>query len=326
MSETHTCGTCLFLHDGRCAFYGRDPKGSPWRYADWPRRADHLACIHFEPHELPACFHIGGVAPPCDLAAPIPAPFGYEQATGADIEAMIEATRLAAKDQPYSPDQAREIRGLLKRMGKATQATDDQVEAAFERIRRAADIAREALQTQFWSGLDPTPEYDLRTELKRVAVAGVVGPRARATLFGALLLALEWTGTPTPPLQELRQVFDDDAAHPQEAFIRAIPPAQLQRAVIALLRDKRGLLPKRGRPPGSATRHVIIEIVSVFQSISGRNGAPFSRQSGSRQEGKILKHPSGTPRGPLVDLIAVALQPVESLSRHSIGDILKRSF
>lgn len=323
MSETHTCGTCLFLHDGRCAFYGRDPTGSPWRYADWPRRADHRACIHFEPHELPACFHIGGVALPCDLAAPIPAPFGYEQATGADIEAMIEATRLAVKDQPYSPDQAREIRVLLKRMGKSTQVTDDQVEAAFERIRRAADSARDALQNQFWSGLDPNPEYDLRTELKRVAVAGVVGPRARASLLDALVVALELTGTPTPRFQ---RTFDDAVVHPLDTFIRAVPPDQLERAVIALLRDERGHLPEAGRPAGSTTRHFIIEIVSVFQSISGRSGAPFSRQSGSRQEGKILKHPPGTPRGPLVDLIAVALQPVENLSRHSIGDMLKRSF
>jgi len=124
MPRPHSCGNCLYLHDGRCAFRGRDPKGRPGRYAEKPRRADHRACIHFDPRELPACFHIDGVVPPIGPLAPPPLPVAYAKASRQEIDAVLQASRLAADAHPYSVDQAHEIRGLLKEMGKATHATD----------------------------------------------------------------------------------------------------------------------------------------------------------------------------------------------------------
>jgi hypothetical protein len=271
-SAPRTCGRCLFLTESRCGFCGRNPDGSLWHYADRPRLTGQAACIHFEPGDLPPCFHPGG------------------RFSDEPIEPLL---------LPYLPSQAEEI---LARLRHASRDDDGQADAAFDRIRRAALHAQDACRKRFFEIEDAyrKPGYDLPAALRKVAERGRIPPDANHGLYDALAYGVAKANLADLPLAP--RSFDNEAPHPLEQILRALPSRMIRRAAEAARDPDSMLFDKPGAPSDDTKDELIATVVQEYRDLS--------------------QEPDAAPRL-LVDLVQVAIEPVSPLSVSSIRKLLK---
>jgi hypothetical protein len=298
-----TCGDCLYFDNGKCSDGGRFFDLSHHLHAGQPRRPDAPACKHFHRLGLPACFHVGGIDPR-DTDEPEQSSSGLFSTPPDDPETVME--RLAS--EPYTLEQARGIKAVLDRLAKGNQQVAG---GAFERIREAANGARLQLRFDYSPGPKP-PRYKLMRELQRVMQRGRLTDEPNPTLvmalaYGAVAAGLldfsnadnEWTANGV-----------DDCSN-ELAQLCQLTHEQIREAAAVARNEPSMLRGERGRPRSSALRGFIAAVVQVHAEVSGKPGAPFSRDI------------DGRPAGPLIDLLELSLRPVHPLTSEGIVTHIK---
>jgi hypothetical protein len=288
----------LFLAESRCGFWGRNPDGSLWRYADRPRLAGQAACMHFEPRELPPCFHPGGRATTDE-------PITYHM-------------------EPYLPSQAQEILEQLRLAALSGNAAAEQAEASFERIRQAALSAQYACQMRFFEASDAwkTSPYDLPANLRKVAERGRIPLNANPALYDALAYGIAKTGLADLPLAA--RSFDGEAPHPLEQILRGLPSRIIRRAaetardpVLLLVNKPKKKLNRSGESSDDAKDE-------LEKPEATRDDTKDELIATVVREYRDLSQDIGSSPRPLVDLLRVAIEPVAPLSVSNIRKLLKK--
>jgi hypothetical protein len=273
----------------------------------------------------PACPHFTPTHGTADDFV-VPSPTCYSNASRHEIATALHVARLAADAHPYLHEQAHEILEHLKRIGRATRATDEQVKTAFERIREAALIARYECQQRLFEIEDTRKSvgYALFGDLDKVARRGRIPRKAHASLFDALIYGLVKAGLTEPPL--VARSFDSDT-HPLEPAIRSMPSRVIRKAA-ETAHAPDGMLLDDSKAPSDGNKGGLI-------AYSGENSHPVPRKKamGSDSILRLLAAVTGEYQElsgdiavsrTLVELAELALLPVDPLSPKHIRKLLKK--
>ena len=169
-----TCGRCFFWLDGTCNSDGRFDLSGP------RRSPDSTLCKNYCSRRLDDRIYTSKDQPKV---------FDILFATGDEVSPEEYLTA-----DPFSPEQAREIRSLLACVAMCTGASQAAVAESFERIRKAADTARFRRNCARAHGLPKPKKYQLHTELKRVGERGRLTRKPHRHVVNALLYGVHADG------------------------------------------------------------------------------------------------------------------------------------
>jgi hypothetical protein len=239
---------------------------------------------------LPAFFYVGGIRPAEEQGADLGALlFPPDPADPEEWQEHVDA-------EPFTLDQANEIRALLGKAAKRTGAPEEEVSAAWSRIREAAEKARfnlldeyktTRLRAVYKAG---QPKYKLKTELTRIGIRGRLSKKPNPHLLNALMYGAQRAGVLDAP--------DDSVPWDAAELLRSLSPAQLRLAAAAARDPEGGLHGVEGHPENAAVKVYIRKIVLEYQLLTGVEGVPCSRDK------------CGDPAGPLIALVRACLAPV----------------